>query len=215
MFRRKPVDLVEDALADSDEPVVPDSLDAEDEPEEEATPRRSKAYTPKKGEATPKRVVTRRRPVTAPADRKEALRRARARQREQREETRRGMMSGDEKYLMPRDRGPIRRLARNVVDSRRNAATFFFIGLFVVLIGSNRNFPVAVQAGANALFVVLFAATAIDSVLLVRKVRRMGRERFPKETDGYRGLGFYIVMRTVSFRRMRVPKPQVKVGEKI
>ncbi|MBO0869279.1 MAG: DUF3043 domain-containing protein [Micromonosporaceae bacterium] len=227
MFRRKPVDLVEDTLAESGETVVPTSLDPQDAPEDEAAPsarpgrvpedqeRRSKAYTPKKGEATPKRVVSRRRPVAPPADRKEALRRARARQRTQREEQRQGMMAGDEKYLMLRDRGPIRRLARDVVDSRRNAATFFFIGLFVVLIGSNRTFPVPVQAGANALFVVLFAATVIDSVLVVRKVRRLAAQRFPNETTGMRFLGFYIVMRTVSFRRMRVPKPQVKVGEKV
>jgi hypothetical protein len=215
MFRRKPVDLVEDSLADSADNLVPSSLEPEDAAEDEAIVRRSKAYTPKKGEATPKRVVSRRRPVAAPADRKEALRRARVRQRSQREEQRQGMMAGDEKYLMPRDRGAIRRLARNVVDSRRNAATFFFIGLFVVLIGSNRTFPPAVQAGANALFVVLFGATAIDSVLLVRRVRRLAAQRFPKETEGARGLGFYIVMRTISFRRLRVPKPQVKVGEKV
>ena len=35
------------------------------------------------------------------------------------------------------------------------------------------------------------------------------------ESQGTRGLYFYVIMRTISFRRMRVPKPQVNVGDKI
>ncbi len=178
--------------------------------------RQSRAYTPKKGEATPKRVSTGvRRPEPPAANRKEALARARVRQREQRAEAREKMMAGEEAYLLPRDRGPMRRLARDVVDSRRNAATFFFVGLFVVLLGTSQGFPQPVRIGANTLFLVLFAATAIDTFLLVRKVKALGSERFPKEAQATRGLFFYVVMRSISFRRLRVPKPQVKIGDKV
>jgi hypothetical protein len=124
-------------------------------------------------------------------------------------------MAGEEAYLLPRDRGPMRRLARDVVDSRRNAATFFFVGLFVVLLGTSQGFPQPVRIGANTLFLVLFAATAIDTFLLVRKVKALGSERFPKEAQATRGLFFYVVMRSISFRRLRVPKPQVKIGDKV
>jgi hypothetical protein len=204
LFRRKDSDLVNDQIAEVDE--SPDEL-AE-------RIRQSKAYTPKKGEATPKRTGTSvRRPEPPAANRKEALRRARQRQREERVEARAKMMSGDEKYLLPRDKGPIKRLARDVVDSRRNAATFFFVGLFVVLLGTGRGFPSQVRIGANTLFLVLFAATAIDTFLILRRVRTLASERYPKEST--RGLLFYVIMRTISFRRLRVPKPRVKIGDKI
>lgn len=185
------------------------------DPASVATERRSKAYTPKKGEATPKRVSVVRRPDAPAGNRKEALKRTRDRQRQERVESRERMMAGDEKYLMPRDKGPVRRLARDVVDSRRNAATFFFVGLFVVLIGTGQGFPQAVRIAANTLFLVLFAATAIDTYLIVRRIKLLARDRFPKDAQGARGLYFYVVMRTISFRRLRVPKPQVKVGDKI
>ena len=199
---------MQDQIAEVDDP-------AEDEVEQPA--RQSRAYTPKKGEATPKRVSTNvRRPDPPAANRKEALKRTRQRQREERVEAREKMMAGEEKYLLPRDKGPVRRLARDVVDSRRNAATFFFVGLFVVLLGTSRGFPPSVRIAANTLFLVLFAATLVDTFLIVRKVRTLARERFPKEAaQGARGIYFYVIMRTISFRRLRVPKPRVKVGEKI
>jgi Protein of unknown function (DUF3043) len=205
LFRRKEADLVQDQAAEVDDPA------------DEAGPvRQSRAYTPKKGEATPKRasgVV--RRPEPPAANRKEALKRARTRQREERGEARERMMAGEEKYLMPRDKGPVRRLARDVVDSRRNAATFFFVGLFVVLLGTSKGFPTQVRIAANTLFLVLFAATIIDSYLIVRRVKGLAQTRFPKEAGNLRGIYFYVVMRSISFRRLRVPKPQVKVGDKI
>ena len=101
------------------------------------------------------------------------------------------------------------------MDSRHNAATYFFVGLFVVLIGTSRGFPESVRIGANTLFLVLFLATIVDTFLIVRRVKALAKQRFPKETQGWRGLYFYVAMRTISFRRLRVPKPQVKVGQKV
>jgi hypothetical protein len=204
LFRRKESDLIQD------------QVDENEDAADDGAVRQSKAYTPKKGEATPKRAsASVRRPEPPAANRKEALRRARERQREERTEARQKMMAGDEKYLLPRDKGPVRRIARDVVDSRRNAATFFFIGLFVVLLGTSRGFPQQVRIAANTLFLVLFAATLIDTFLIVRRVKKLVAERHPKETQGLRGMYFYIIMRTISFRRLRVPKPRVKVGDKI
>lgn len=202
LFRRKPAELPD--VEEDETPVVTDPVI-----------RPTKAYTAPKGEATPRRAAVGRRPEPPAADRKEALKRARERQRAERVEARRGMEAGEEKYLLPRDRGQIRALARDVVDSRRNAASFFFIGLLLVLVGSNKGFPVQVQIAANTLFFVLFAATAIDSVILDRKVKKLAAERFPKDTTGARGLFLYIVMRTLNFRRLRIPKPRVKIGDKV
>ena len=112
MFRRKSADVA------TEEPVIADPVVA-------AQP---KSYTPKKGEATPKRVVAGRRLVGAPpADRKEALRRSRDKDRETRTEQREGMMKGDPRYLMKRDQGADRALARDVVDSRFNVGSLFLV----------------------------------------------------------------------------------------
>lgn len=199
MFRRKPADVA------VEEPV--------EEPAEQAPPR---GYTPKKGEATPKRVEAGRRLAgTAPADRKEALRRSREKDRETRAQQREGMMKGDPRYLMPRDRGPVRALARDVVDSRFNVGSWFIVALFVILIGSTRAMPPAVQAGANFLFLFMVLAFVVDAVFLCRKIRKLARQRLPKEDVRWGGVYGYAIMRTLSFRRLRVPKPRVKVGDTI
>ena len=200
MFRRKPADVA------VEEPVV-------DEPAEQSTP---KGYTPKKGEATPKRVIAGRRVVeTAPTDRKEALRRAREKDRETRTQQREGMMKGDPRYLMKRDQGADRALARDVVDSRFNVGSLFLVALLVILIGSTRSMPVSVQYGANLLFLFMILAFVVDSFFLCRRVRKLVRERLPKQDVRWGGLDGYAVMRTLSFRRIRVPRPRVKIGDRI
>jgi hypothetical protein len=211
LFRRKPTDLVDDQAetVTTAEPVAaPVAAPAA------APPPRS--YTPKKGEATPKRQSAGRRVVEpAPTNRKEALARARQKQREARAEQRAGMMAGDDRYMLPRDKGPARALARDVVDARRNVATVFFFVLFLVLIGSVQAMPVAVQIGSNVLFLVMGLLVVVDSVLLCRRLKKLVVERFPKNTERWNSLYFYAVMRSLSFRRLRIPKPRVRPGQAI
>src|SRR5207248_11521344 len=110
--------------------------------------RPGKGYTPSKrelGKTTPKRPSGQARRVEpAPANRKEAAKRIRERQRTERAEQRAAMMAGDERYLLPRDKGPERALARDVVDSRRTVGSRFFGAALVVFIGSRVRIP-AVQ----------------------------------------------------------------------
>lgn len=203
LFRRKSTDLVVDQIDASATP----------EPDEPVVVRR---YTPKKGEATPKRPpANARRAEAPPANRKEALARSRAKAAQDRTERREGMMAGDERYLLPRDKGAARGLVRDIVDSRMNLASYFFVVLFVVLIGSNTKMPVSVQYGANLLFVFAVLATAVDSFLLSRKIRKLVAERVPNSKESSGRLLGYAIMRSISFRRMRVPRPRVKVGDKI
>ncbi len=219
LFRRSPRDTA--GSSTSTDPVVA----SESTSPASTTPARNgqaptvsgrpvRSYTPKKGEPTPRRTVTGRRPA-APVDPKEAAALARAKQRESRAQSRAGMLAGDERYLLPKDKGPVRRLARDVVDSRHNVATFFFFSLFGVLLLANKAFPVVVQYAANGVFLFMLLATLADVVLLVRRIKRLGAERLPKVTDGYRGLYFYVLMRSISVRRLRIPKPQVKTGDKV
>ena len=47
-----------------------------------------------------------------------------------------GAARGDDAYLPARDRGPVRKLVRDVVDSRRNVGSFFLAIAAVALIGT-------------------------------------------------------------------------------
>ena len=122
------------------------------------------------------------------------------------------MRRGDERYLLPRDKGPERTLVRDVVDSRRTVGTYFFGGALIVIIGSWQTMPVVVQVASNLLWAVLALAVIVDSILIARRIKRIIRERFPKTTQRMGSLYFYGIMRGLTFRGMRVPKPRVGVG---
>ncbi|GGK87740.1 DUF3043 domain-containing protein [Mangrovihabitans endophyticus] len=206
LFRRKSPDLVADAVTET---------------ETDAEVQRPKSYTPSKkelGQATPKRVSSGRRvggEQQAPTNRREAYKQMRERQRSERAEAAAGMRAGDERYLLARDRGPERALVRNIVDVRRTVGTWFFAGAIIVLVGSSTKMPPIVQLGANLLWAILAIAVVVDSVLIARSVRRLVRERFPKTTQRMGSLALYGIMRGLTFRRMRVPKPTVELGDKV
>lgn len=184
------------------------------EPEDEIV-HASRSYTPRKDKATPKRTVAqRRRAEPPPTNRREAVKRSREKSRQDRRESLAGMKAGDERYLLPRDKGPERALVRDIVDSRRNAGTLFFGGAFVLLVLSMVRDYRAVMA-ANLIWYVLAMAVVIDTVLISRKVKKLVKERFPKTTERTRSLYFYAFTRSIMFRRLRMPRPRVKVGDAI
>jgi hypothetical protein len=202
LFRRKTADVAETSA----------------EPAQPAAPK-PKSYTPSKkelGVATPKRRSSGRRVgEPAPSNRKEAYRNLKDRQRAERAEASAGMKAGDERYLLARDRGPERRLVRDIVDSRRTVGTWFFGGALIVLVGSSTRMPIQVQVAANVLWALLAIAVIGDSFLISRKIGKLVRERFPKTNQRLGSLYLYGIMRGLTFRRMRVPKPQVDLGTKI
>ena len=179
---------------------------------------RPRAYTPSKrelGKTTPKRKAGGRAPEPAPANRREAMKRMRQKQREQRAEQRAGMLAGKEEFLMARDRGDERRLVRDIVDARRNMASYFLPGALIVVIGSARSMPGYVQLAANVFWVMLAVSVVADSFILTRRVKRFLTERFPKSTNPPRRHYWYAIMRSLNFRRLRMPAPRVKLGDPI
>ena len=95
----------------------------------------NKGFTPGKGRATPKRreaEAKKRGPVAPPPrttreaiKRNKVLRQQNPATKDERraatKERRERMMAGDEKYLLPRDRGPVKAYIRDLVDSDRKA----------------------------------------------------------------------------------------------
>lgn len=218
LFRRRSAELVDD---DAPEP-APDG-------EEEATPpepQRQRGYTPSKkelGVSTPKRPSSHlRRPGAAvPAARsgkgltKEERQELREERRSRRREVTEGMRRGDERFLTARDKGPVRALARDVVDSRRTAGTYFFAGALIVLLGSSATMPAQVRLVANLFWAVLAVAVVLDITLLCRKTKRLVRQRHPDSSERMGSLYLYLAMRSITFRKLRIPKPRVKFGDRV
>jgi hypothetical protein len=198
MFRRKSTDTVEPVEAAPETPAV----------------RSARAYTAGKGRPTPKRTeaAKTRKVESAPKNSKEAKTRMRAKMRAERAEAYEGVARGDEKYLTSRDRGPVRRLVRDLIDARRNIATYFLVGAFLVVLLTSGGMPPAVRFGGQILWLLMIIAIVVDVFLISRLVRKTVKERFPKSTEKTGAIVFYGVMRSVQFRRMRSPKPQVELG---
>ncbi len=162
--------------------------------------------TPKRKEASVKRGAS-----LAPAKTREEKRLAKAELRQARLAQRSAFMRGDENALPARDRGPVRKYVRNVVDSRINVGEFFLPFIFVVLIVSmTRNQTIAIMS-ILLMYVIMFVAI-IDGWFLGRRIKKRVAEKFPNENT--KGLALYGFLRSTQMRRMRAPKPLVKRGEK-
>lgn len=166
-----------------------------------------------KGRPTPKRSEARAgRRVSVPKDRKAAARANRARLRAEREKQRLALLSGDERALPARDKGPVRRFARNYVDSRFSVAEWFLPFAVVILVLSVVRNPM-LQFISLLLWMVIIVGIVLDSVRHGIGLRRELQRRFPH--DSHRGAVAYALMRTLQMRRLRLPKAQVARGAKL
>jgi hypothetical protein len=124
---------------------------------------------------------------------------------------RQAMDTGDEKFLPLRDKGPQKRFARDFVDARFSLGEFLMFGalLFVIisLLVPASSAQMVYVLGA---FWVMFLAVFVDVFFLSRKLKKRLGEKFG---DVERGTVWYGSMRSLQFRRLRLPKPQVRRGE--
>jgi Protein of unknown function (DUF3043) len=187
--------------------------------------------TAPKGRPTPKRTDNRRRGPVAPAPMTSSEARARrkelagpklsraerkverAERRVQTDDRRAKMMAGDEAYLLPRDKGPIKAYARDIVDSRRNLLGLFMpaaLLMIFVMLGVPQ-----VQLFISPAMLILMAVMAVDALLLARRVRNKVDVKFPDNTESSWKLGTYSAGRASQLRRMRAPRPRVNRGDTI
>ena len=178
--------------------------------------------TPKKdgkGKPTPARKqqeMLRKKPVVGNRS-PEAKRAAKRALQAERAKAREGLANGDERYLTSRDRGPQRKLARDVVDSRFTAGELVLPALFLVIIISSVRTDDAVvdlyiQLGTLIAMWGLFATVGLDGYILGKKTQRVIQEKYGENAE--KGLRWYAAMRSIQMRGMRLPKPQVKRGNK-
>ena len=168
-----------------------------------------------KGRPTPKRNIAQGRrpgpPPPPPTTRKEAYRRMRENQSVGRTTARQAAARGDDSYLPRRDQGPVKRLVREIVDSRRNVGSLFLVVAGVAVVGTIA--PNAVLRSYASLLLFLFFLVFIgDSFLLARRIKRTAAERLPKEST--KGAAWYGISRSTMIRRWRFPKPDPALGSK-
>jgi hypothetical protein len=188
--------------------------------------------TPPKGKPTPKRNQGKRGPVApAPMTAAEARRRRKEvggpkLSREERKaerltrradmaERREKMMAGEDAYLLPRDKGPVRRYVRDIVDTRRGVLGLFMpaaLGLIFIMLAVP---SVQVQRLLSPAMLVLVLIMVGDAFLVGRKVNKLVDEKFPDNTESGWKLGFYAASRASQLRRMRAPRPQVNRGDSV
>ena len=178
-----------------------------------ANANEKKATDGGKGRPTPKRKEAQVKPGASLAPAK-----SRAEKRAQREELRMkrlaqrsAYMRGEESAMPARDRGPVRKYVRNMVDSRFNVGEYFLPVIFLVLLLSmTRNQNIAILSILLMYLILLIAI--IDGLFLGRRIKRRIKEKFPNEST--KGLALYGFLRSTQMRRMRAPKTQIKRGEK-
>jgi Flp pilus assembly protein TadB len=170
----------------------------------------------RKGRPTPSRKeaeAARKKQMKVPVSRKDQAKRERIAREEIRLRQREALKSGDERYLPAREQGPVRRFIRDYVDRRWNVAEFllpFLIAILIVLAVA----PTGVQTVLTAfIYPFVIVATILDEVILVRGLRKELRSRFGD--DAVKGSTMYAVLRSTQLRRFRLPKTQVKRGEKL
>jgi hypothetical protein len=171
-----------------------------------------------KGRPTPKRSVAeakRRQPIAGSSSRAPAGPRTKedkAKARNNRAGRYEAMRRGEAWALNPRDRGPVRALARDYVDSKRRVSEYYMY-ILVVLLAAVFVRSTAAQAIISPVVLLLILVIVIDATLIRRSLNRLVAERLPGEST--RGLTAYAVMRALQIRRFRVPKPRVDPGDKI
>ena len=134
-----------------------------------------------------------------------------ARARSERARRTEAMRRGEDWALGPRDRGPIRKLARDYVDAHRRPSEYYMYVLLLLLVALlSRN--ATLNTYVSPLVLVLIAVVVVDAYLLRRALFKLAAERYPGEST--RGMTTYAVMRALQIRRFRMPAPRLKPGDK-
>ena len=146
----------------------------------------------------------------APRNRREAAAYQRQHRTESSKKIRQAMKDGDERYFLPRDKGPVRRFIRDYVDARFSFLEIMIPVMVVTLVlGYSGNAQLA--SVGNFVLLGMFLLIVVDIVTLRFRLRRELAKRFPEEPT--KGTTYYAITRAMQMKFMRLPKPQVKIGE--
>ena len=156
-----------------------------------------------KGRPTPTRKeaeAAARARAKVPRTRKEIVAKQRAVKSESSQKVRAEMKAGNPKYMLPRDKGPVKAFIRDFVDSRFSFAEIVIPLMIVSLL-------------VPALVIPLFAVLMLDLVVMRTRLRKQLRARFADEP--VKGTTYYAVTRSMQMKFMRMPKAKIKIGQEL
>jgi hypothetical protein len=219
VFRRSSAGATEGQAQDSQGTQAPEAPAKSKPPAQTGkgrpTPKRSEAeanrYRSLTGSTTsgrgPRTAATPGRKLTP-----EEKEKARAQARSGRTRQMQAMRRGEEWALQPRDRGPVKKLARDYVDAHRRPSEFYMYALIILVIslvvGKSHK---ALNSDLEYLLLAIIAVIIVDAILLRRSISKLVAERLPGEST--RGIAFYAIMRALQLRRFRNPAPRIKPGD--
>ena len=169
--------------------------------------------TQKKGRPTPSRreaEAARKARAKVPRTRKEQAAARRLARTESSGKMRQAMKTGDDRYLPARDQGPVRKFIRDYIDSSFWMLELMLPAMVVFLVfGYSGNATLA--SYANLALPAMLLVVLFEGFRMRGKLRKELTRRFPD--DSQKGATMYAVMRALQVRFLRMPKPQVKVGQ--
>ena len=183
--------------------------------EAEASTPATPAKPDGKGRPTPTRreaEAAARARARTPRTRKELARQQRESRAESSRKIRQAMKTGDERYFLPRDKGPVRRFVRDFVDIRFSFVELMIPVMIVTLVLSYSGNPRLAGIG-NMILLGMLLLVILDIVMLRFRLRRELARRFPGEST--KGTTYYAVSRAMQMKFMRLPKAQVRIGESL
>ena len=166
-----------------------------------------------KGRPTPTRKeaeAAARERAKVPRTRKEMMAAQRVSKSESNQHIRARMKAGDEKYLLPRDKGPVRRFIRDFVDSRISFVEFLIPLLIITMVLGYSGNDTA-RGWGNAILMGTVLLVIVDMFSLRRRLRKQLATRFPEEP--VKGTTYYAITRALQMKFMRLPKARVKIGQ--
>ena len=181
----------------------------------EATPAQPVEKPGGKGRPTPSRreaEAAARARAKVPRTRKEIARAQRDARFESSQKVRAAMKSGDERYFMPRDQGPVRRFVRDLVDSRFSFIELMIPLLLISIVLGYSGVP-RLQSMSTLITMGMFVLIVLDMLVLRYRLRKELARRFPGEDT--KGTTYYAVMRSLQMKFMRLPKARVKIGQEL
>jgi len=166
-----------------------------------------------KGRATPTRAeqeAARKRPLVA--DTKESKARAKAELAASREKARIGMAAGEDRYLPARDKGPQRKFVRDYIDAGWHIGEAVMPAMVLVILATFIPVPAIQYYSFIGLWIFILFVIG-DMILTSIRVKQAARKKFGDDRIE-KGLGWYGAMRIIQMRFMRLPKAQVRRGQR-
>jgi len=170
--------------------------------------------TAPKGRPTPTRKeaeAARKQAIRVPKDPKAAKAAERERAREARLKQAEALRTGDERYLPARDKGAGKKFARTWIDSRFHLSSFFLPVAVVILVGGIVKLPTSTKLWVQSVEIVLLITMLLSALFTYFMLGRALKKEFPDPVDR-KGAAWYGTMRSAMPRRLRQPRPLVKLG---